>query len=32
LGGEWLVRPEDALLEGLREWLPGGGVEVVYPD
>ncbi|MDR2091741.1 MAG: DNA polymerase III subunit alpha, partial [Azoarcus sp.] len=32
LGGEWRVKPDDALLEGLRSWLSAGGVEVVYPD
>src|SRR5574338_363865 len=31
LGDAWRVRLDDSLLEGLREWLPGDGVEVVYP-
>ena len=31
LGDEWRVRLEDALLEGLREWLPPEAVEVLYP-
>jgi DNA polymerase-3 subunit alpha len=31
LGAEWRVRLDDALLEGLREWLPGdGAVNVIY--
>ncbi|MBL8442725.1 MAG: DNA polymerase III subunit alpha, partial [Zoogloeaceae bacterium] len=30
LGESWRVRPDDALLEGLREWLPGEAVELVY--
>jgi len=25
------VRLDDALLEGLREWLPPESVEVIYP-
>ena len=32
LGETWRVRPEDALLESLREWLPPDAVEVVYPN
>ncbi|MDR3214157.1 MAG: DNA polymerase III subunit alpha, partial [Azoarcus sp.] len=33
LGKAWQVRPDDALLEGLRDWLPAAGVvEVLYPD
>ena len=31
-GEQWRVRPDDALLEGLREWLPEAAVEVVYPS
>ncbi|HRG71026.1 MAG TPA: DNA polymerase III subunit alpha [Thauera aminoaromatica] len=31
LGDGWRVRLDDALLESLREWLPGEAVEVVYP-
>ena len=31
LGEGWRVRLDDALLEGLREWLPADAVEVVYP-
>jgi DNA polymerase-3 subunit alpha len=30
LGRDWKIRPEDRLLESLREWLPGDAVEVVY--
>ena len=30
LGQGWRVRPEDALLEGLREWLAAEAVEVMY--
>ncbi|ATE59076.1 DNA polymerase III subunit alpha [Thauera sinica] len=30
-GDGWRVRPDDALLESLREWLPPESVEVVYP-
>ena len=29
-GDAWRIRPDDALLESLREWLPPDGVEVVY--
>ncbi|MBC9073720.1 DNA polymerase III subunit alpha [Thauera sp. CAU 1555] len=29
-GEGWRVRPEDALLESLREWLPPEAVEVLY--
>ena len=32
LGDGWRVKPDDALLEGLREWLAPGAVEVVYAD
>ncbi|MCL2644772.1 MAG: DNA polymerase III subunit alpha, partial [Betaproteobacteria bacterium] len=32
LGDAWRVKPDDALLENLREWLPPGAVEVVYAD
>ncbi|MBI1906915.1 MAG: DNA polymerase III subunit alpha [Rhodocyclales bacterium] len=32
LGETWRVRPEDALLDSLREWLPADAVEVVYPN
>ena len=32
LGDSWRVKPDDALLENLREWLPPGAVEVVYAD
>ncbi|HRP96960.1 MAG TPA: DNA polymerase III subunit alpha, partial [Rhodocyclaceae bacterium] len=31
LGAGWRVRLDDALLDNLREWLPGDAVEVVYP-
>ncbi len=32
LGEAWRVRPDDALLDGLREWLPAAdAVEVIYP-
>ncbi|MCX7893510.1 MAG: DNA polymerase III subunit alpha [Burkholderiales bacterium] len=30
LGDEWRVRPDDALLDSLTEWLRPGNVEVVY--
>ncbi|MBS0511008.1 MAG: DNA polymerase III subunit alpha [Proteobacteria bacterium] len=30
-GDGWRVRPDDALLESLRAWLPPESVEVVYP-
>ena len=30
-GPAWKVRPDDSLLESLREWLPGDAVEVIYP-
>src|SRR5690554_2974181 len=29
-GEAWRVRPDDALLDNLREWLPGDAVEVLY--
>ena len=29
-GPEWRVRLDESLLDGLREWLPGDAVEVVY--
>ncbi|MDR1424507.1 MAG: DNA polymerase III subunit alpha [Azoarcus sp.] len=32
LGGQWRVRPDEELLQGLREWLPPEAVEVIYPD
>ncbi|MDR1661113.1 MAG: DNA polymerase III subunit alpha [Azoarcus sp.] len=32
LGKGWRVRPDDALLENLRAWLPAGAVEVLYPN
>ncbi|MDR1063439.1 MAG: DNA polymerase III subunit alpha [Azoarcus sp.] len=32
LGDGWRVRPDDALLEGLRAWLSVEAVEVVYSD
>jgi DNA polymerase-3 subunit alpha len=32
LGDSWRVRLDDALLEGLREWLPPDAVQVLYPD
>jgi DNA polymerase-3 subunit alpha len=32
LGDSWRVKPDDALLEGLREWLPPGAVEVLYTN
>ena len=31
-GGDWKIRPEDALLESLREWLPPDAVELVYAN
>ncbi|HQA11215.1 OB-fold nucleic acid binding domain-containing protein, partial [Zoogloea sp.] len=31
LGPGWRVRPDDSLLESLREWLPTDSVEVIYP-
>ena len=31
LGADWRVRPDDSLLESLRDWLPADAVEVVYP-
>ncbi len=31
LGPNWRVRPDDSLLDSLREWLPPGAVEVIYP-
>ena len=30
LGGGWKVRPEEALIEGLRDWLEPEDVELVY--
>ncbi|THF63577.1 DNA polymerase III subunit alpha [Pseudothauera nasutitermitis] len=30
LGADWRVRPEDALLESLREWLSSDSVDVIY--
>ncbi len=30
LGDVWRVKPDDALLENLREWLSAGAVKVVY--
>jgi DNA polymerase III subunit alpha len=30
-GDRWRVRLDDALLDSLREWLPGDAVDVVYP-
>ncbi|MBA4742625.1 MAG: DNA polymerase III subunit alpha [Azoarcus sp.] len=30
LGETWSVRPDDALLDGLRAWLPEDAVEVLY--
>jgi len=32
LGDTWRVKPDDALLESLREWLPPESVEVMYAD
>ncbi|AYH42514.1 DNA polymerase III subunit alpha [Azoarcus sp. DN11] len=32
LGAGWRVRLDDALLDSLREWLPPGAVEVLYPN
>ncbi|MCL2590492.1 MAG: DNA polymerase III subunit alpha, partial [Betaproteobacteria bacterium] len=32
LGDTWRVKPDDVLLENLREWLPPGAVEVMYAD
>ena len=32
LGAQWKVRPEDDLLEGLRDWLAQDAVELVYRD
>jgi len=31
-GSGWRVRLDDALLDGLREWLPEEAVEIVYPS
>ncbi len=31
-GEGWRVRIDDALLDGLREWLPNDAVEVLYPN
>jgi hypothetical protein len=30
LGPEWIVRPADALLVQLTDWLSPSGVELVY--
>ena len=30
LGPGWRVRPDDSLLESLREWLPPDSVDVIY--
>ena len=30
LGQSWRIRPDDALLESLRDWLPEGAIEIVY--
>ncbi|WP_374499919.1 OB-fold nucleic acid binding domain-containing protein, partial [Zoogloea sp.] len=30
-GAGWRVRPDDSLLESLRDWLPADAVEVIYP-
>ncbi|MDD3354201.1 hypothetical protein, partial [Zoogloea sp.] len=30
LGPDWRIRPDDRLLESLREWLPPEAVELVY--
>ncbi|HRD35044.1 MAG TPA: DNA polymerase III subunit alpha [Rhodocyclaceae bacterium] len=32
LGEGWRIRPDDALLESLREWLPAEAVELVYAN
>jgi len=29
-GDAWRVRPDDALLDNLREWLPADSVEILY--
>ncbi|TSA10728.1 MAG: DNA polymerase III subunit alpha [Betaproteobacteria bacterium] len=31
LGEEWRVRPEDGLMQSLREWLRPENVQVIYP-
>ena len=31
LGEDWRVRPDDALMRSLREWLRPENVQVVYP-
>ena len=31
LGAGWRVRPDDSLLESLRDWLAPDSVEVIYP-
>jgi DNA polymerase-3 subunit alpha len=31
-GAAWRVRPDDTLLDSLREWLPADAVEVLYPS
>ena len=31
-GEGWRVRLDDALLDGLRQWLPADAVEVIYPN
>ena len=31
LGEDWRVRPDDALMQSLREWLRPENVQVVYP-
>ncbi len=30
LGEAWRIRPDDALLDSLREWLPADAVEIIY--
>jgi DNA polymerase-3 subunit alpha len=30
LGDEWRIKPDQALLESLEEWLKAENVEVVY--
>ncbi len=31
LGEDWRVRPDDALMQSLREWLRPENVQVIYP-
>jgi DNA polymerase-3 subunit alpha len=31
LGEDWRVRPDDGLMQSLREWLRPENVQLVYP-